>query len=142
MNQKEDAEKLLNSLLPFAHQMLVQYREFFPYGGVMAHDGTITHEGGYNGEEHQPSQTIIDLLNTTHKQKANEGNLRACSVVYDIRTIPPGKLEKQDAIAVAIDHVSGYTVVVMFPYCFDAKQQLIVESPFAVKGAATIFNPQ
>lgn len=59
----------------------------------------------------------------------------------DIRTVPPGRTEKQDAIAAAIDHVSGYSIVVIYPYTFDAAQKFQVGAPFAVKGAQEIFTP-
>lgn len=140
---KADGEKLLDTLLPFAEQMLQQHREFFPFGGHMTPDGTVTHEGAYNGTEHPPSQELIDLLLQAHQRDAAAQKLRACATIYDIRTIPPGRTEKQDAIAATIDHVLGYSAVVIFPYSFDASQKLRVESPFAVEGAHDIFpRPQ
>ena len=138
---KADGEKLLDTLLPFAKQMLQQYREFFPFGGRMAPDGVVSHEGAWNGTEHPPSQELIALLRQAHQKDAAAKKLRACATVYDIRTIPPGRTEKQDAIAAAIDHVSGYSVVVIYPYKFDAAQKLQVEAPFVVKGAQDIFTP-
>jgi hypothetical protein len=137
---KADGEKLLDALLPFAEKMLQEHREFFPFGGSMASDGTITHEGASNGTEQPPSQELIDLLKQAHQRNASTGNLRACASVYDIRTIPPGRAEKQDAIAAAIDHVSGYSAIVIFPYSFDNSQTLRVERPFAVEGAHDIFH--
>jgi hypothetical protein len=137
---KADGEKLLDALMPFAKQMLQQHQEFFPFGGRMAPDGTITHEGAYNGTEQPPSQELIDLLRQAHQKDARDQKLRACATIYDIRTVPPGRTEKQDAIAAAIDHVSGYSVVVIFPYTIDAEKKLQVEAPFAVKGASEIFT--
>lgn len=138
---KADGEKLLEVLWPFAEQMLQQHREFFPFGGRMGLDGTITQEGAYDGTEHPPSQELITILLRAHQQDARADMLRACSTIYDIRTVPPDRTEKQDAIAAAIDHVSGYSAVVIFPYTFDSAQKLQVEAPFAVKGAQNIFTP-
>jgi len=42
---KIQSEELMNSLLPLEHTMLKEYREFYPYGGYMARDGTICHVG-------------------------------------------------------------------------------------------------
>ena len=137
---KADAEALLNELMPFAEQMLTQYREFFPFGARMAHNGKIDHVSASDGTEHPPSQPLIDLLTKAHRIEAKEKKLRACAIVYDIRTIPPGKSEKQDAIAAAIDHVSGYSVVVIFPYSFDTEQKLQIEAPFATEGSYNIFG--
>ena len=136
---KADAEELIGSLMPFAKQMLEQHREFFPFAGKMALDGKITHEGAFNGSEHPPSQELINILRQAHQREARAQKLRACAIIYDIRTIPPGHTEKQDAIAAAVDHISGYSAVVVYPYAFDANGQLRVEAPFAIAGANDIF---
>jgi len=141
---KADAEKLLDSLMPFAKQMLQNHHEFFPFGGHMASDGTVGQEGAYNGQEQPPSQELISILKQAHQRDARDKKIRACATIYDIRTIPPGRTQKQDAIAAAVDHVSGYSVVVIFPYTFDAQKNLQVEPPFAMEGAHEIFprSPQ
>jgi len=137
---KADAEQLLDSVLPFAEKMLQEHHEFFPFGGHMTPDGKIVHDGAYDGTEHPPSQTLIDLLEQAFQRSAKEQKLRVCAIVYDIRTIPPGRTEKQDAIAVSIDHASGYSVVVIYPYTFDAEKKLQVEAPFAIEGSRKIFG--
>jgi len=137
---KADVEQLLGSLLPFAQEMLQQHHEFFPFGGHIAMDGTIEHHGAYDGTEHPPSQTLIDILRQAFQRLAHDRNLRACAIIYDIRTIPPGRTEKQDAIAASVDHVSGYSAVIIYPYVFDAEQKLQVETPFAIEGPHEIFG--
>jgi hypothetical protein len=139
---KADGNKLLNSLLPFAEELLQKHREFFPFGGVVSPEGAVTHQAAYDGQEHPPSQVLIDLLHRAHGNQALQGEIRASAVVYDIRTVPPGRSEKQDAIAVAIDHVSGYSAVVIFPYSFNESDELLIDEPFAVQGAGSIFPHQ
>jgi hypothetical protein len=142
-NAKADAEKLLDSLMPFAKKMLQERHEFFPFGGKMTHDGKIVCDAAYDGREQPPSQALIDLLRQAHQAEARAQKIRVCAIIYDIRTIPPGRTQKQDAIAAAIDHASGYSVVVVFPYAFDVQKNLQVDSPFAVDGAHDIFpRPQ
>ena len=136
---KADAEKLVNSLLPFAKQMLQEHHEFFPFGGKMAPDGKIGQDAASDGTEHPASQALIDLLRQAHQAEARAQKIRVCATIYDIRTIPPGRTQKQDAIAAAIDHVSGYSVVLIFPYTFDAQKNLQVEPHFAMEGAHEIF---
>ena len=47
-------------------------------------------------------------------------------------------VEKTDAIAVALDHRDGYSVMVIYPYRFHAGR-LVIEAPIAQQGAAEIF---
>ncbi len=137
---KVDVEALMNDLLPFAQKMLREHREFLPFGAHMKPDGVIVWESAYDGREHPPPQDLIDLLRDAHQEQARSKSIKACATVYDIRTIPPGRVEEQDAIAVNLDHESGYSVVVIFPYSFRADGQLFVEPPFANKGDAAIFG--
>jgi hypothetical protein len=136
---KADGEAFLDALLPFAEQMLREHREFFPFGGSMKPDGEIVHESSHTGSEHPPSQELIDLLRQAHQKAAAERQIRACAIVYDIRTVPPGRSQKQDAIALAVDHCGGYSAVVIFPYSFGADGELAIEAPFAVQGERAIF---
>lgn len=131
----------MNDLRPFAERMLREHREFFPFGGRMKLDGTIVWEGAQEeGNEHPQSQTLIDILLDAHQRQANEGQIKACATIYDVRVIPPGKAEKQDAIAIALDHCDGYSVVVFFPYYFGADGELNIEEPFANPGSAVVFG--
>jgi hypothetical protein len=139
-NAKADAEQLLGSVLPFAEKMLQQHHEFFPFGGHMTPDGKIGLDGTHDGAEHPPSQTLIDQLQQSFQQSARTQNLRSCAIVYDIRTVPPCRTEKQDAIAALVDHVSGYSVVVVYPYKFDGQKKLQVEAPFATEGSYKVFG--
>jgi hypothetical protein len=137
---KEDAQALVDEFMPFAEQMLTKHQEFFPFGGRMSLDGEITHEGASDGSEQPPSQTLIDLLRKTHKQQAVQNEIRAACIVYDIRTIPPGMTEKQDAIAFEVDHRDDYSVLIVFPYSVAGTGELQIEAPFASAGDGAIFT--
>ena len=136
---KQDVEKLMNSALPFAEKMLNEHGEFLPYGEAMRPSGEIVSVGADSGEEHPPSQELIDILRSAFKSAAAEGEYIATAIVYDSLTIPPGSEEKTDAIAVALDHRDDYSVLVFFPYeLVDGTAEL--QPPFAVKGAGDIFE--
>jgi hypothetical protein len=137
---KADAQELLDALLPFAQQMLQQYRAFYPFGGRMASNGVITHVGATDDTEYPGSQAMIGLIHTAFRNEAQAGKLRTCGILYDVRTAPPGQTEKQDAIAAALDHVSGYSIVVIFPYRFDEAGQLQLDPSFAVQWENGIFG--
>jgi len=136
---KEEVETLMNSLLPFAKQMLAKHGEFYPYGGYIALNGKITHVGGQiEGTDHPKSQPIIDLLRENLKQKAQSGELKAVAIIYDVRIKPPGEKDKTDAIQVCLDHEGGYSAEVLFPYTI-ANGELQFGKTFAHKGDGKMF---
>jgi len=116
----------MNALIPFAHQQLSKHREFYPFGGTMSVDGKITQSASSTGEQRPASQPLIDLLEKGFQDGAKRRLYKATAIIVDVRTIPPGKTEKQDAIEVRLDHVSGYSVKVLFSYAFSPKGDLQV----------------
>ena len=137
---KADCEALMNSVLPFAEQMLTAYGEFFPFGGAMRGDGQLVSVAGYDGNEHPPSTDVIRLLKDGFIDAARHGRYKATALVYDVRvTLPSG--DKSDAIAVSLNHRDSYSIIVMFPYRID-NGKLILGAAFAQKGEADIFPPQ
>lgn len=129
----------MNALLPLVKKLLSENGEFFPVGGTMQTDGSIAFVSTYDGDEHPPSQKVIDSLMEVFRAGAKERKYKATGLAYDIRTLPPGATEKTDAVAVRLDHASGYSVLVVFPYRLTPGREVIFASPFASKGPADIF---
>ena len=48
---RADLDNLLNSLLPFAQQMLKRYGEFYPFARVLTAEGEIAAVAAYTGDE-------------------------------------------------------------------------------------------
>jgi hypothetical protein len=139
---KADSQELLDDLFPLAEKMLREHREFYPYGGRMSHEGKITHEGASDGTDHPLSKPMIELLTKAHCQEAESRSSKAVAIIYDVRVVPPGAAAKQDAIAAALDHVAGYSVIVYFPYRFSSEGDLAIDAPFANEGSYGIFGRQ
>jgi hypothetical protein len=154
-NAKSECEELLSAVMPFAEQMLQEHGEFFPFGASMDHDGEMAHAGGWTGEEQPESAEVIELLEQGFQEGAKNGEYEVTALVYDVRVAPPGNdIEDPspspspehrggglfDAIAVALDHRDDYSVVVYFPYSFDAGCELAIEAPFAGAGEGKIFG--
>ena len=130
----------MNSLLPLAHQMLNEYREFYPYGGYMDRDGAICHVGVKDPDtDHPKSQDMIDTLESTFREMAREKKCRAVAVIADVRVTSPGSDTKTDAIQASIDHVDNYSVQVFFPYSF-VNDKLVFAETFAYRGEQRIFG--
>ena len=138
--QKQHLEALIDATLPFAELMLKKHQEFFPYGAAMSSNKEIRNIGGYTGEEHPPSLDIIDLLRKAYKKEGAEGKTMACALAYDIRTIPPGKSEKTDAVAIELDHRDGMSIIMIYPYKFSPEKVLIWGDGYAVEGKYEIFG--
>jgi hypothetical protein len=140
MNPKEECELLLQTVLTFAKQMLSENGEFFPFGAKMNLEGTITHVGASTGEERPSSKELIDLMIEAFQYEAREQKLRACAVVYDNLIKPPGYEVKKDAIAIAMDHMNNFSVVMMVPYELRKDTVPIYYQPFAFPGDGLIFS--
>jgi len=80
----------------------------------------------------------VDLLRQRFRAAAADHKIIASALVYDVKTIPPGRSEKTDAVAIALDHRDNYSVEVYFPYSIVAGQ-VQFEAPFGSKGRAEIF---
>jgi len=140
--QKAELEKLLQVALPFAQQMLTNHGEFYPYGATMDPGGKVANTGGYTGEEHPKSIEVIELLKGAFRRQGEIGEIMACALVYDIRTIPPGQTAKTDAVAVDLDHRDGMSLIVVYPYAKGPDKRVQFGTPFAMKGKGEIFKTE
>jgi hypothetical protein len=134
---------MLNSLLQFAERMLAQYESFIPFGGWMNNDGSLVDVGGYSGEEFPDSHERIELLVEGMREQAAVGSIKACGICIDSRVVPPGQLEKSDAILFQLEHRDGEAVEVYLPYVRSADGNLTYGQIFAQQGTRRVFaHPQ
>ncbi|MEI8592670.1 hypothetical protein [Photobacterium sp. Hal280] len=112
---KEESQELMDAVLPLAERLLSEYGEFFPYGGAMTPEGKIISVAAYGGDEHPASSEVIDMLHKAFHTAAKNKEYKATALVYDVRVqLANGK--PSDALAIELDHESGYSIVVMLPY--------------------------
>ena len=136
---KAESQQLMNAVLPLAEQLLSQYGGFFPYGGAMTPSGEIISIAAYDGDERPPSSEVISMLQRGFISAAQSGGYKATALVYDVRVPLPETGEKSDAIAIALDHESGYSVVVLLPYKL-TEQELRFGRMFAQPGENVVFK--
>ncbi|HEX9050008.1 MAG TPA: hypothetical protein VF841_05685 [Anaeromyxobacter sp.] len=136
MTAKEEAELLVNDLVPFAKLMLREHGEFWPFGGTLGTDGSITQVGGRMEvmEEGTPGE-LADLLEGAFQSDAAQGKIRAAAIVLNVTLAALGK----DAILVRVDHADGYAVRVFFPYAI-AGGEVTTDAPFANEGERFAFG--
>jgi hypothetical protein len=136
---KEECELLVNVVVPFARQMLSQHHGFFPFGATLSPSGTVSRTETPKGD-HPPKELIV-LIEQGFVDGAQRGLYKATAVALDVKTVPPGKNERQNAVEVRLDHRDNYSVKVVFPYSYSLSGELAFEPPFAVAGDKMIFGP-
>jgi hypothetical protein len=137
---KEECQRLLDVLLPFAAQVLSEHGEFFPFGATMSAAGEIEAAAGWTGDDKPPSAEIIGALEQAFRAGAKEGRYRATGLALDVRVAPPGQSDSCDAIACQLDHHDDYSIVVYYPYTRSESGELEVAPPFAGAGENAIFK--
>jgi len=75
-----DLEELLNTLVPFAQQMLSEHGEFYPFGASIDAPGELACVAGDTGEEQPDSKEVIDLLVRGFREEAKRGRIRAAAI--------------------------------------------------------------
>jgi hypothetical protein len=137
---KQEVEELMDDVLPLAKKMLEEYGEFYPYGGYMDQNHRITHVGAqFEGTDMPKSEALINLLRERFREEVKKRNYKATAVVFAVRIPPPGGNEKTDAIQICLDHHSGYSAEVFFPYQIRGNKEVIYGQVFAQKGDGLIF---
>jgi hypothetical protein len=140
MNPKQESEKLMNAVLPFAEKMLRQHGEFYPYGGYMKPDGTIIEVGADDPDTDRPkSRDLIYVLRNSFREMASMNHCKAVAMVFDVAVTLPESDQKSDAIQVCVEHVEGYSAEVFFPYQIVSKE-IVYGKTFAQQGKSDIFG--
>ena len=130
---KVETQKLFDSVLPLAQQLLLENEEFLPFGEIMKPSGERVSLSASNGEDRPKSSELIDLLKNYYSEAAISNEIIASALVYDV------VVNGSDSIAVDLDHVSGYSVTVIVPYEL-TETELIIGKMFTLKGKRLIFS--
>jgi hypothetical protein len=103
--------------------------------------GGIAHVGGWTGQEHPPSQELVDVINAGLRERAERGEICASGLCVDVLTIPPGETQKRDAISIRLEHANGESVVVFLPYRRSETGKHEYGKLFAMRGPREVFRP-
>lgn len=131
----------MSAVMPLAEELLTKHGEFLPFGASLSQSNEVSLAAAGVTEDVEPSLAAIRLLEDGFRRGAAEAKYKATALVYDVRVVPPQKAEKQDAIAVRLDHRDRYAVVVYFPYVITASGEPALDAPFATAVDAPIFAP-
>jgi hypothetical protein len=140
MNAKQEAERLMNAMLPLAEKMLRQHGEFYPYGGYIKPDGEIVDVAAKDPDTERPkSKDLIYILRSSFREMASTNQCKAVAIVFDVAVTLPESNQKSDAIQVCVEHVEGYSAEVFFPYQIVSKE-IVYGKTFAQQGKSDIFG--
>lgn len=136
---RADCERLLNAVLPMAVELLRRHGEFYPYGGAIGHDGAIVSLAGYDTRAMPPAADLVATLKQGFVQGARAGEYIATALVQDVSVVIPDTRLGSDAVAVALDHRDGYSVVVVMPYTLKGAEISWGET-YTLEGEGDIFT--
>jgi hypothetical protein len=140
---KADCEIVMNFGLPLAEELLKRHGEFLPFGAAMRPNGEIVCLGAYDGRE-VPSllgsfTELVRLLKDAFVAGARRQEYTATALFYEVGVTLPAGSERQDAVAVSLNHRDGYSVIVLLPYTM-ANGNVVYDAPHAQPGEADIFR--
>jgi hypothetical protein len=139
-NCKDDCEALMSALLPVAEQRLGQERVLRPFGCTLSASDRIVQVGGHGPAATVDDATLIAQYRDAFRDGASRGELKATALAYTAPSAVPGKAAAQDAVFVHLNHRDQYSIVVTFPYYFNAAGDLVIEEPFANDGEYDVFS--
>jgi hypothetical protein len=137
-----DLDALLNDLLPFAERMLAEYGEFYPFGSSITSDGQHISVGAKASSDHPKSQELIDMMTNEFRSQASKAKIRAAGICFDVRVVPPGQVDKTDAIQLALERKGGDAVNVFVPYAQLPDGEFTYGELFACERTPTLFVQQ
>jgi hypothetical protein len=137
-----DLDALLNDLLPFAERMLAEHGEFYPFGASITLDGRHISVGAKGSSDHPKSEELIDIMTNEFRGQASEGKIRAAGICFDVRVVPPGQVDKSDAIQLALEREGGDAVDVFVPYAQLPNGKFTYGELLACERAPTFFVQQ
>lgn len=106
---REELDRLLGALLPFAHDQLQKRGEFVPVAASLDRDGKIA----LAMADGKDSNEMIAVFHQGFRQRRD--TLRAVAVCYDVR-VREDAVGAPEAIAVTLEHSDGEAVTVLEPY--------------------------
>lgn len=108
---QSDLDRLLNTVLPFADEMLRKHGEFYPYGAAITREGEEQVFAADPGEVEDPNPSEV-LTSLVSGMSAEAHDLRAAALVSDVTS------DKTDAIMVHLEHADSMAITVLLPYRF------------------------
>ncbi len=111
---EKDLLKLINASKDFAEKLLIDYKEFYPFGAIIDTSGkakTVAYSKDDN--DFPESLTIINGLTKHLDKRLNENDILAYAIVYDAYIKEKG----MDAICIQLKHRESIENLTCY-YCY------------------------
>ena len=131
---QSDLDRLLNTVLRFADEMLRRHGEFYPYGVAITREGEEQVFAADPGEDVPNPSEVLTSLVTGMTAEADE--LRAAALVSDVTS------GKADAVMVHLEHADSMAITVLLPYRMAGAEDADIdyETMTATPGEALIWR--
>ena len=115
-NPREDAQRLVDELLPTAKLLIERFGEILPMGALIGPEGNLEQVPCSEGIYESTVFAQAELLRQAFARRAEEGELRASALIYDPALSNEGDLPTAGSLIVEIEHFTGHNVTMTIPY--------------------------
>lgn len=133
----DDARRLVDELLPAAKLLMERYGEILPMGALIGPEGELEQVPCSEGMYETNILAQAELLRQAFARRAEEGELRACALIYEPQTADDHE-RTSGRLIIEIEHFTGYNVTMTVPYSIAART-LSFSAPVIGAGAYRIF---
>jgi hypothetical protein len=106
---QDDLDRLTDEALRAAEHLLDKNGEFYPFAVCLDEEGSSRIVGAYDGDEHPPSQDVLELLYRGIAQERDGVRAAAFAAMVDV--------DGGDAVQAEVEHRDGGTAIAVFlPY--------------------------
>lgn len=137
----EDARRLTEELLPTAKLLIERYDEFLPMGALIGPAGELEQVPCSEGIYETTSLAQAELLRQAFARCAEEGELRACALIYEAPRTTSDREKMIGAVTIEIEHFTGYNVTATFAYR-KTDRGLRFSPPVVGGGSHRVFAPR
>lgn len=132
---EKDIQAIIDYSHSFAEKMLLEFKEYYPFGVQIENNGELTPIGYEDEESDMPfSQKVIDELLNYFNKALEENKIRAYGLTYDVKIKIDDASNKSDAILINIIHRDSYEIPIYYwTYSWSEDNELIFGESFGMK---------
>ena len=129
---EEDVQNIIDNSFLFAEKMLIENKEFYPFGVTIDMKGELTFVAYEDEETDSPnSQKVIGELSKTFRSELLLQKLRSYGITYDVKILIDENGGQSDAILMdIIDSEYAGIIKYYFPYKLNQSSDLIFGDSF------------